>query len=251
MTVQIQEFNIARLTMETCFDFLDNVSEEFTKLTYTEIVAKSQAFQDSVIAFDEALKQESLKPFTQKIEEARKDNAAIFTALNEALQAGLKHFDADIQKAAQDISYIFSLYGNPNTMPDAERLGTLKNMVQDLKSDKYKTQIKKAWLEAYVPKLDETTIALDHAIDERDQAQKKQVKGITADSRKNAESAYREIIHIVNATLTLHPTDELIGFAEMINQKIDKRKTSAAISKGLKKKDDKAIDGEIVTSETV
>lgn len=235
MPTQIATFWVTKLMTETSFSYLSQVAGELAKLTDTALKTKAKPFQDSVVAFDDALKPASLKPFTKKVDEARALCDKTFSGFNEAQRAGLKHFDPEIAAATYKISEIIATYGNPNPKADMEKLWTLKNIIQDLKSPKYLPAAQKSGLDVRTPKLEEATIAFDQALLARSAERGDQTKGATATARKNAETEYHAIIQLVNATLLLDSTPELEKFANTMNAMIDERRTSLNISASARK----------------
>lgn len=223
---KISTFSLALMHTEECFGFFKLVKEETALLTGEAVKPAIEAFTTAYDAFDGALKDTASTPGGMLATQcdARRDFAYRGLAAFVKVVAQY-HPNPDFRNRAQEAKDILDKYGDPTSLPQTKESGILHNLLQDLAGlDGEESEA--AGMKPFIDELDAAEEAFLKAVKQRTEEDAQRVTGIVKQTRTATETAYRQLIDVVNALSVLNPSDEsYTTFADHLNALIDRQKT--------------------------
>ena len=156
-------------------------------------------YEQTVKAFDDALKQIRESEYSKAIADAdaRRDNA--WWNLRAMVTVSMNHFMEEITIAAHPIDILLRGHGDPTRLANLVETNILRNLIQDLEIPKNAARIQTMGLTDWVTELKAATDEFSTLFDRRADEQSVFVTGITKETRKTTEEAYRTIVSVINS----------------------------------------------------
>lgn len=233
---KIQDISITRFRVEESFGFLKIVQKEMESLpkegqdpkaegaspALTAAIAKMEA---KYTAFDDALKDDDGLEATSIVTKTDDGRDRSWRGANAYVKAMCSHPVPATAKQAEVFRRDFLKYGDVTTLPQVQESGALHNLLQDLK--KHDSSARAAiGLDAWIEDLEEKEEAFLNALGTRtdEEVSRKPRIGIIKQTREEAENAYRELVEVVNALMTINGAEPYATFANRVNALIDRQK---------------------------
>jgi len=167
---------------------------------------------------DAALKKIVKSAATDKIHDADKERDAVFAGFIKTMGGLCEHYDPATRDAALKIQVVTHTYGNVAVKPLNEETSDIYNLVQDLKSDKYKDLVALVGLTQWVSKLEQQNNAFETLIKERDRENAAKNHTAVKEARQAVDESYKRIVETINALLVLNQLTGCAAFVETLNQ---------------------------------
>ena len=201
-------------------------------------------------ALDAALQTIRKSPRTEQIHNADKERDDAYRALTGFNKVMLLNDSAQIRAAAARIQIVIDTYKSVLGMNYEEETGTIHNLIQDLKSEKYAGDVNLAGLTPYVLKLESRNNVFKSLLNTRDEetaAANGSAHVAVKDARAGIDKIYARIRNRVNSYVDDEtPVPALDAFVAQLNVITKRFNTLAAHhhhKKGGKGGDETAVDG--------
>jgi hypothetical protein len=171
---------------------------------------------------DEALKKINKSSLTQKIQDADKERDKVFANMVEVNKAMGRHFNPEIAEAANKIKIVFDTYGNVARKPLNEQTSAVYNLLQDLRSDKYKSAMEKSGILDWVNELEVRNLAFDKLMKERFDETASKCDIVLKQARIELDEAYIAIAGRINALMVVDGEEAYEKFVKTLNAVIEK-----------------------------
>ena len=197
----------------------------------------SVSYKQDFVKLDDAYKLVRKSDFTHLIDEEDGVRDRMRTGLWYYIQAAKIHKSEEIANAGRRLDIVVSnTYGNVNHLSNVQQSAAVTNLVQDLRSDKYKNDIAlvrgKEWVD-YLEESNNIVIELTQAR-ENEKLAKPDVR--MAEARKIIDTTYRAITDRVNALVVIEGDAKYAGYIKRINNLIDKYTSAMNMRAGKRKK---------------
>jgi hypothetical protein len=149
------------------------------------------------------------------------DNArdAVIVGIKHAIKAGVRHFDEEIQEAAQRLKIVFDTYDKPtpitNLPYDAETV-TINNLLQEL-TGKYVSEMEKTGITAWVAELQAKNEEFDKLVKSYHEESSEKPAFHLTDMRKESDKAYRDVMLYINSLIIVDKENLYDRFVAEIN----------------------------------
>ena len=156
-------------------------------------------YEQTVQAFDDALKQIRESEYSKAIADAdaRRDNA--WRNLRAMVTVSMNHFVEEIATTAHPIDILLRGHGDPTRLANLVETNVLRNLIQDLEIAKNVARIQALGLTEWVTELKTANEQFSTLFEQRADEQSVFVTGITKETRKATEEAYRTIVSVINS----------------------------------------------------
>ena len=172
-------------------------------------------------SLDAALKRIVKSPRTEQIHNADKERDDAYRALTGFNKVMLLNDSAQIRAAAARAQIVIDTYKSVLGMNYEEETGTIHNLVQDLKSDKYSDDVNLAGLTPYVLKLESRNNNFKSALNTRDEETAAATRAAhipVKEARAGIDKIYARIRDRVNSYVDDEtPDSALNAFVAQIN----------------------------------
>lgn len=213
--LQINSFKISSLRNDECFDF---VSRAYTigegLLTQEVDKAILAQFKPAIDAYDKALKQTIKNSHTEALAEADSIVDNLYIGLTYYVRGMARHPIAELAEKAKQVVGIIDKYGSVVKLSYSQQYGALTGSMQELAAlpDETTTALQLAdWLAS----LSSGIAKVQFLRDQQTAEQSHYLVGLTKDTRKAAEEAYRQFTESINAFARAFGE---AGYADYINQ---------------------------------
>lgn len=235
---KIQGLNFTYLRVEESFGYLKLVSAETSLLNpgggsdrpEIEMLSAAptdtavNAFNASVEAFDQALKDPGTTPATTAASNADQLRDSSYRGILAFTKAMESYPDEAIAMIATQVKALIDKYGNPTALPQTEESGVLHNLIQDLKALPQESRTKIA-IDPWLDDLETKELAFLNAVKTRTEEESQRLVGIVKQARLQAEDNYRTVIELVNALVMVNGDAPYATFIDHVNALIDRQKT--------------------------
>lgn len=235
---KIAVLNLNVLRVEESFGYLKLVSAETPSLNpeseddrpVIEMLAAAPidsavaAFNASVEAFDQALKDPGTTPATTAASNADLLRDTSYRGLAAYVKAMEAFPDKAVAMLATQAKTLIDKYGNPVELPQTEESGVLHNLLQDLKALPQENRTKLA-VDPWVNDLEAKEASFLAAVKTRTEEEASRLVGIVKQTRLQAEADYRALVNLVNALVLVNGDAAYATFIDHLNALIDRQKT--------------------------
>lgn len=235
---KIAILNLKPLRVEESFGYLKLVSAETPLLNpegggdrpEIEMLAAApadpavEAFNASVEAFDQALKDPGTTPATTEASIADQLRDISYRGLIAYVKAMEDFPDEAVALIATQVKALVDKYGNPTTLPQTEESGVLHNLLQDLKALPQANRTSLA-IDPWINDLETKEAAFLAAVKTRTEEEATRLVGIVKQARLQAEADYRAMVELVNALVLINGDAAYATFIDHVNALIDRQKT--------------------------
>lgn len=239
----IQTLSVTQLRTEEVLAYFQLVQTETQYLTDELSQSAVIKFKTALTAFDAALTEFDIVTSASLVRErdAKRDFAC-----NGLFQAGrvlsTYHPDLDFRNTWAEAYKQMMKYGNPVTLPQTQESGVIHNLLQDLLAID-EDRRKDSGLQLWIEELSSQENLFLAAVQKRTAEEAKRVNGIVKQTRTETETAYRQLISLVNALSEVNGTDTYATFISHMNVLIDNQKTvlKTRATNAAKKSDNKDL----------
>ena len=242
---QIKKWGLARLHTEESFGFLKFVKEAMTSLPVSEsdepdgpsinslsarsatgassqLDAAMETFNEKFEQFDSSLKDSDENPASAKAASLDAERDAAWREMNAYASAMTAHPTETIAAASAKVWAIFEKYGNPTSLAQSEESGILHNLLADIEAldSDDKTQ---SGISPWYDKLAALQASFEEADQERAAIAGARTKGIVKQARQEAETAYRSLAQVVNASVIFNGEAPYSDFIDKVNGQMDRQ----------------------------
>jgi hypothetical protein len=217
--VKINELRLNGLHNDAHFQFFTEIRDLVTETTAAalKIEAGWPAFLTAFANYDEALRKIIKSAISDKIRIADKNRDESYSAFVKFLAAMCEHYDPAIRDAALKIQVVTHTYGNVAVKPINEETSAIYNLVQELRSDKYKDLATLIGLTPWLNKLDTDNQNFESLIQERDRESAAKSHLAIRDTRHAIDEIYRHIVNTINANLFFKQLTNQTAFVDTLN----------------------------------
>jgi hypothetical protein len=220
--------NVQRLANETFFRFMTENKVYYVRynpqtLEITEFIPE---YDIALTDLDLALEHIRKSRETERIAELDSEFDASFSGMSEYVRSCCKHYNAEVQRAAENIAVIFHQYGNIGKQPYREELASSYNFLQAVREHAADVSLLNLspWLDAHEAKAAALAALLDTRTNET--AQQTQIR--VFDARRRMEKVYQQITDRIDAVINLRGAANLGGFCETYNAHATEYKNTLA-----------------------
>ena len=232
----ISKIDNARLRNDEHFQFHTEFKDLVIKYGAETLKVKSQ-FETYLSLYekeDEGVKKINKSALTAEIQDADKARDEIWNGIIKMNNAALKHFDADVQKAAGRLKIVFDTYGNISRKPLNEQTSAVYNVLQELQG-KYAADVKAVGIEEWVNELLARNEVFSALVKDRYDETSLKTDVILKDARALLDKAYFTITDRIGAFVLLEGAELHEPFIRSLNVVIDKYNAALARRLGKKK----------------
>lgn len=183
---------------------------------------------------DEGIKKINKSAITAEIQKADKARDEIWSGMTKMSAAALKHFDPDVQKAAQRLKVVFDTYGNLSKKPLNEQTSAVYNILQELQG-KYAADVAAVGIEQWAAELQVRNNAFGALMKDRFDETALRTDVVLKEARSALDEIYRTIIERINALAVVEGVAGYEQFIRGFNAVIDKYAEALARRAGKKK----------------
>lgn len=219
--IEITTISLERMNNGAHFMFLTNVTERAEADAHIKAKASAllTALRTALNKEDEALKLSQKSLLTDDIQKADNLRDSLFSGYKKGV-GGYKNFPVEaIAKAAQILLQHLKDYNIDTTMQLDKETGLLINFISDLEV-KYASQVEMLSLTAFVSSLKTANEQLRTLTLSRTEERTGQLVGIMKQNRKDSDTAYRNLVKMVNALTLVEGETNYVNFINYVNTEI-------------------------------
>jgi hypothetical protein len=156
------------------------------------------------------------------MQEADKARDNVWKGLVETNTTALKHFSEEVQAAAKRLKIVFDTYGNISKKSLNEQTSATYNILQDLESSKYASDLAKVGLVQWVAELKVRNNAFAELVRDRVDEGSVKVDIVLRKARTQLDEAYYSIVERVNALVIVEGGANYEAFVRKLNISVAK-----------------------------
>lgn len=219
---QISTFSKSQLLMEPSFQFFAGIDARIiadtpAKLSITDEYAP---FKSALTRMDQALENISKSAYTEKMNASDLKRDQFYQAIRSQVSAGLYHFDKEKQAAAKELNIVMDAYKKIATAAQEKETGMIYNLVQELRSEKYKGHVTTLGLDEWLTQLEAANNEFNDLVEGRINESINKVTGGATVPRKEVEVAYDGIVRKINALAVVNGDKDYADFIDYVNARI-------------------------------
>jgi len=217
--MKINELRLNGLHNDAHFQFYAEIRTlvEETTPAALKIEAGWLLFIPAFENYDAALRKIIKSAITDQIKDADAARDAAFAAFAKFLAAMCEHYDTKIRNAALKVHVVAHTYGNVAAKPINEETSAVYNLVQELKSENYRTAVTLIGLMPWVNKLGTLNTDFESLIQERDRENEAKSHISMKTARRNIDDTYKNIVKTINSLIYLNQLTEYETFVDTYN----------------------------------
>jgi len=202
----------------------------------TALGGLSVSYKQDFVTLDEAYKLVRKSDFTHLIDEEDGVRDRMRTGLWHYIQAAKVHKSEEIADAGRRLDIVVgNTYGNVNNLSNVKQSAAVTNLVQDLRSDKYKNDIALVRGKEWVDYLEESNNIVIELTQSRENEKLSKPDVRMAEARKIIDTTYRAIIEKVNALVIIEGAAKYEEYIKRLNNLIDKYAAAMNMRAGKRK----------------
>jgi len=235
--LQINSFDLARLTNGLHFNFIESVMTKLAQFEtlLTNVNAQYLALQKKAAAEDEALKISRKSLTTDDIIEADRKRDVIYMSYRKRVKGSLDSPIADEAAAAKEVNQSLKDYDIDPQMKLDDETGRMTNLLTDHEG-KLAAQVATLGLTQYIAAMKEANEQVKTLVAERADERAKLVVGALKAARAEVDEAYKNLVLRVNALMVVNPDDSYDDFVNYVNEEIKRYRKELAAGKKAKDK---------------
>ena len=222
--MKINPITLIRLRNDANFQFHTEFKELVEKLTPEALKIKPlfDAYLPLYEKVDLALKKINKSAITEKIQNADRARDNIWKGLTETNTTALRHFDEEVREAAKRLKIVFDTYGNIAKKTFNEQTSATYNILQDLESSKYASDVARVGLGQWVSELKARNNAFAVLVRDRVDEGSVKVDIVLKKARTQLDEAYYTIAERINALAVVEGSASYEPFIRKHNLSISK-----------------------------
>jgi hypothetical protein len=175
--------------------------------------------------------------YTEEIDAQDRLRGTLIHGFTGAVKSMRKHFDVEVQQAAQKIESILKHYGNIAFKPFDQETAAIDDLIKEL-NDKYEAEIRLLMLGDWLRQLDIENQKFKALMSERyvETAQRPSTNMKMA--RTDTDKAFRAILNMLDALIMVNGASQYEAFVNELNAVSERYKTQLAQSAGRRKDKD-------------
>jgi len=234
--------------MEEVRAYMDLVMDITSQIPVNQLGETRDDFKEAQDVYSGVLKQVMGSVYTKGVADADDYRDKIGTGLTTVVKGYSYHFDQTVAEAARQLQIVFNATKNFTKLPYSQQTATIKELVENLRSDRYNHLLDDAGIRGWVDELENANNNFEAAYLNRGQEDGVYhvETGTSAEARKNVIAEYNEFIATLNAMLRIKPTQELERAALSLNEITRQYQNTIAQREGVnaaKKKEDEGTEG--------
>ena len=190
------------------------------------IATLTEAYSKAVDDEDKAMEQVRRSADTSRIADADVEFDDTYSGMHTYQQACLKHSNANIKRAAQNLDVVFAKYGNIGKYPYRQELAMSLNLLQDLRTRE--ADVNALGLATWINAHEKAAVKLRQLMDARsdETAAKTTLRAI--ETRRETDTVYQHIIARLEAMININGVDYVPGFVAAYNTHATEYKNTLA-----------------------
>ncbi|MDR3246762.1 MAG: DUF6261 family protein [Prevotellaceae bacterium] len=224
-TLKFLKLHFSSLRNEEWFQFFTEFRDLVNKYSAEklDIVALFLLF---MMLYDDA--DTALEVIRKSVETALMDKAdqkrdRTFRGFIDAVKSALNHFDAEKQKAANELLVLLNHFGNLAEKTPNEETASIYNFLQELRGA-YAPQIATLVLNDWITELDNNNQAYEELVKKRNVEVTSRTTLRMVDVRKKTQDVYRSIIERIEALIVVNGESQYAAFVTELNGYIKRYK---------------------------
>jgi len=213
--------------------------EEFTPVKLKIVPLYAGSYLPLYEAEDEAIVKIIKNTFSDQRSDADRQRDQTFRGAVDTLNAGLNHFDPEVQEAARKLKIVFDRFGNVAQLPLNEETSAIYNLVQEVMTN-HNADVVKLGLTLWMNKLNFDNKAYETLVKGgyEEEAAKTELKAKT--TRAEVDKVVRQIIERIEALIVVEGETNFADFVRRLNLIFERYANTLAQRQGIseaKKKD--------------
>ncbi len=221
---QIKDLALTKFRVNDCFSHLDLTCEITSCILVKEDQAVCTALITAVKALDEVIKQSSANSHTGELRLAVESMENTWRGARANVRALLKHPVEDKRVVAGKAYAMFEKYGDVSLLTQSDMHTSIKNLLQDLKILSI-DELELLDLQVWIDQLENDHANYVTAYLAQSNEYGEREKGVVAERRHEAESAYYDLVFRINAGAGYNGDAPYVLFIDKLNGLIEKMDT--------------------------
>ncbi|GET46423.1 DUF6261 family protein [Capnocytophaga felis] len=221
----IPKTNLAQLRLMDFFQVASNIAHYARKenLETLKLAASFTDYETALDNLDKALKRDSTKFETQKLNKISGKRRKTISALTTAVRAFCHSPEEGQAQKAQKLLSVIEKYGKKiSGLPLREETAAITNLLQDFKTPEIKALIDSIGLSLWVTSLETYNTEFDTLYKERSIEQASHTMGLTKDAREKMQKTLNNFAKTMNSLAFLEGETPYKNLADCINNEINK-----------------------------
>ena len=222
--MKISKFDPTHLHNDAHFQFMTEFRDLVLAQTAAtlKIAPQFSGFLTLYAREDEALKKIVASAYTPKIHEADAARDETLTGMYEVNKGMCKHYTPNTRDAARRVHVALNAYKHSGSKPINEETSAIYNLVQELRTVKYATDVQTAGLTGWVDELERRNNAVETLVKGRFNESAAKTDVVLRDARRETDAAYKDICDIINVYVLLEGATAYETFIRTLNEVVKK-----------------------------
>ena len=192
------------------------------------------AYNHHYMEEDEALIKIIKNTFSEQRSDADRLRDQTFRGSVDTINAGLNHFDPEVQESARKLKIVFDRFGNVAQLPLNEETSAIYNLVQEV-TEKHAANAEKLGLMPWVNKLNADNKAYEVLVTGgyEEEAAKTELKAKA--TRTEVDKVVRQIIELIEALIVIEGEAYYLEFVRRLNLIFERYANTLAQRQGIAK----------------
>jgi len=171
---------------------------------------------------DAALKKIHMSATTPKIQEADRARDELYSGFKKVLAGLCEHYDPEMRDAALKAQVVVHTYGKVTSKSLSEETSAIYNLIQELRSDKYKNLVIMLGLMQWLTNIELKNNEVSTLMQDRDRENAGKPHTHVGEERRAVDESYKHIVDVINAHLLLGQLTgtEVETFVNTVNETI-------------------------------
>ena len=183
-------------------------------------------------ALDEAITKILKNSFTDERSDSDRQRDQTFRGTVDTLNAGLNHFDPEVQEAARKLKIVFDTFGNVAQLPLNEETSAIYNLVQEI-TENHAASAAKLNLTLWLAKLKADNEAYEALVTGGYEEEAAKTELRAKQTRTQIDKVVRRIIERLEALITIEGETNYAEFVRRLNLQLDRYANTLAQRRGI------------------
>ena len=192
-------------------------------------------YLEALLELDILIKKIMKNPLTGPLKELDHTRDQRYSGIRHIVTGYLHHYSQEVSSAANNLNILFDGYGNINGLPYRQQTAATHNLLQDLKSNKYKNDVAMCRIKDLVDDLEMLHNQYKILWDERKMLDLEKPEGDVHEARLAIDKIYDEIVAVINVNVIQSGVADYKSYISQLNYNIDKTKQELEQTKKHKK----------------
>jgi hypothetical protein len=220
--MKIKKIDLLHLRNESHYQFF-NLFRDLLNVFPFILGLIPELYQQLIILLDresQLVDAERGSELSKRLAQADKRVDSIIIGINNIINAGLHHFDQQIQEAAKILKDRMKVFGSIRNKPYEEESAAVKLLITDL-NGKHAQQRDLLGLRDWVDQLTIAEDEFEQLFKQRNTELAQRPDFNLKDTRKEIDAVYQKIIAIIDATTIADPSQNFDAFIRELNEEIE------------------------------